>query len=52
LTARGPRIVEGDTVDIAATKIRFSGIDPPKTDQFCLDAKGEKWACGLAALDA
>jgi endonuclease YncB( thermonuclease family) len=47
-----PRIVDGDTVQIELTKIRLSGIDAPETDQLCLDAKGEKWACGVAARDA
>ena len=47
-----PRIVDGDTVMIGQTKIRLSGIDAPETDQLCLDAKGEKWACGIAARDA
>jgi endonuclease YncB( thermonuclease family) len=46
-----PRIVDGDTVEIGQTKIRLSGIDAPETDQICLDAKGEKWACGIAARD-
>jgi endonuclease YncB( thermonuclease family) len=46
-----PRIVDGDTVEIAQTKIRLSGIDAPETDQVCLDAKGKKWACGIAARD-
>jgi len=44
-----PRIVDGDTVEIGQTKIRLSGIDAPETDQVCLDAKGERWACGVAA---
>ena len=46
-----PRIVDGDTVEIGQVKIRLSGIDAPETDQICLDAKGEKWACGIAARD-
>jgi endonuclease YncB( thermonuclease family) len=46
-----PRIVDGDTVQIGQTKIRFAGIDAPETDQVCLDAKGSKWACGIAARD-
>jgi endonuclease YncB( thermonuclease family) len=46
-----PRIVDGDTVEIAQTKIRFAGIDAPETDQLCLDAKGQKWACGITARD-
>jgi endonuclease YncB( thermonuclease family) len=46
-----PRIVDGDTVEIGQTKIRLSGIDAPETDQICLDAKAEKWACGVVARD-
>jgi endonuclease YncB( thermonuclease family) len=46
-----PRIVDGDTVQIGETKIRFAGIDAPETDQVCLDSKGAKWACGVAARD-
>ena len=30
-----PRIVDGDTVQIDATKIRLTGIDAPETDQVC-----------------
>jgi endonuclease YncB( thermonuclease family) len=46
-----PRIVDGDTVRIDATKIRLRGIDAPETDQVCLDPIGEKWACGVTARD-
>jgi endonuclease YncB( thermonuclease family) len=46
-----PRIVDGDTVQIGSTKIRLEGIDAPETDQLCLDAKGESWACGVASRD-
>jgi endonuclease YncB( thermonuclease family) len=45
------RIIGGDTVEIDLVKIRLSGIDAPETDQLCLDAKGEKWACGIVARD-
>jgi endonuclease YncB( thermonuclease family) len=46
-----PRIVDGDTVQIDATKVRLSGIDAPETDHLCLDSRGEKWACGISARD-
>ena len=46
-----PRIVDGDTIQIGATKIRFAGIDAPETDQVCLDAHGQRWACGIASRD-
>jgi endonuclease YncB( thermonuclease family) len=47
-----PRIVDGDTVEIDGTKIRLEGIDAPETDQLCLDAKGGRSACGVAAREA
>jgi endonuclease YncB( thermonuclease family) len=45
------RVVDGDTVEIAATKIRLSGVDSPETDQLCLDEKGNRWACGVSARE-
>ncbi|WP_342710160.1 thermonuclease family protein [Bradyrhizobium sp. B124] len=48
----GPaRILDGNTIEIKQTKIRLSGIDAPETDQICLDAHGQKWACGVSARD-
>jgi endonuclease YncB( thermonuclease family) len=44
-----PRIVDGDTLAIGATKIRLEGIDAPETDQVCLDASGSRWTCGIEA---
>ena len=46
-----PRIVDGDTLAIGATKIRLEGIDAPETDQVCLDAGGSRWTCGIEARD-
>ena len=46
-----PRIVDGDTVQIGATKIRLQGIDAPETDQLCLDRNGKRWTCGIEARD-
>jgi endonuclease YncB( thermonuclease family) len=46
-----PRVVDGDTLAIGATKVRLEGIDAPETDQFCLDAKGVRWTCGIEARD-
>jgi hypothetical protein len=46
-----PRIVDGDTIEIGQTKIRLFGIDAPETDQICLDAKGQRLTCGIAARD-
>lgn len=41
--------MDGDAVEIAGTKIRLNGIDAPETDQVCLDARGRRWTCGVAA---
>lgn len=47
-----PRIVDGDTIEIGAIKLRLQGIDAPETDQICLDQNTRKWACGVSARDA
>jgi len=44
-----PRVVDGDTLVIAALKVRLDGIDAPETDQICLDANGARWTCGIEA---
>ncbi len=46
-----PHIVDGDTIAIGATKIRLGGIDAPESDQVCLDAKANRWTCGIEARD-
>ena len=46
-----PRIVDGDTLAIGATKVRLQGIDAPETDQVCLHANGVRWTCGIDARD-
>ena len=46
----GPaRIIDGDTIDIAGTRIRLEGIDAPEAGQTCTDGAGASWACGTAA---
>jgi endonuclease YncB( thermonuclease family) len=46
------RVVDGDTVKIGETRIRFFGIDAPEHDQTCRDAQGRDWDCGVKAADA
>jgi endonuclease YncB( thermonuclease family) len=46
-----PRIVDGDTLAIGATRVRLEGIDAPETDQVCLNANGAHWTCGIDARD-
>jgi endonuclease YncB( thermonuclease family) len=45
------RVREGDTVVIGSNRIRLGGIDAPSVDQLCLNTKGERWTCGVAARD-
>jgi endonuclease YncB( thermonuclease family) len=51
IVSGNPRIVDGDTIEIGAKKIRLAGIDAPETDQICLDGSAAKWACGITAHD-
>ena len=46
-----PKIREGDQLQIGNTRIRLGGIDAPSVDQLCLNTKGERWTCGVAARD-
>src|SRR6202035_1356529 len=45
------KVREGDTVVIGSSRIRLGGIDAPSVDQLCLNTKGERWTCGVAARD-
>jgi len=45
------RVREGDTVVTGSNRIRLGGIDAPSVDQLCLNTKGERWTCGVAARD-
>ena len=46
-----PKIREGDQIVIGNSRIRLGGIDAPSVDQLCLNTKGERWTCGVAARD-
>ena len=43
------RVVDGDTIDVAGTRIRLEGIDAPEAGQTCGRADGQTWSCGWAA---
>ena len=46
-----PKIRDGDQIQIGNSRIRLGGIDAPSSDQLCLNTKGERWTCGMAARD-
>ncbi len=45
------RIIDGDTLAVAAITVRLFGIDAPERKQTCGGAM-EKWDCGAAATTA
>lgn len=47
-----PRVMDGDTLEIAGQTIHLAGIDAPETNQTCRDAGGNTWPCGLEATYA
>ena len=47
-----PRVVDGDSLEVAGHRVRLFGIDAPESLQDCRDARGRSYACGRAARDA
>lgn len=46
-----PRVVDGDSLEVAGHHIRLFGVDAPERSQDCRDAKGQTSACGREARD-
>ena len=49
--AGAPRIVDGDTLEIAGRRVRLFGVDAPELDQVCQRA-GHDYHCGKVARAA
>ena len=47
-----PRVVDGDTLDVAGHRIRLFGIDAAESRQTCRDGRGRTYACGAEARRA
>lgn len=45
-------VVDGDTIDIQGTRIRFDGIDAPESSQRCTNESGQPYRCGKVSADA
>lgn len=39
-------VIDGDTLDVGATRVRLFGIDAPEAAQTCTSKAGKVWACG------
>lgn len=53
--AGAARVIDGDTIDVAGTRIRLYGIDAPETAQQCRRSSGGAtllYSCGRDARDA
>ena len=45
------RIVDGDTLDVGAVRVRLHGIDAPEAGQTCEGADGRRWQCGTEVMN-
>eukprot|EP00242_Pyramimonas_sp_CCMP2087_P012987 CAMPEP_0198209486 /NCGR_PEP_ID=MMETSP1445-20131203/16310_1 /TAXON_ID=36898 /ORGANISM="Pyramimonas sp., Strain CCMP2087" /LENGTH=299 /DNA_ID=CAMNT_0043883275 /DNA_START=68 /DNA_END=964 /DNA_ORIENTATION=+ len=46
-----PRVVDGDTLEVAGTRIRLFGMDAPESKQLCKTSKDKDYSCGVVAQE-
>jgi endonuclease YncB( thermonuclease family) len=51
-TTGSARVIDGDTLDLGAARVRLFGIDAPESAQECKDQRGGTWGCGRSAKRA
>ena len=39
-------VIDGDTLEMHGTRLRFHGVDAPESGQFCFDSLDETYRCG------
>ncbi len=47
-----PRVIDGDSLEVAGVSVRLFGIDAPEREQDCRDAAGKTYSCGRSAQRA
>lgn len=45
------RVIDGDTIDLGAVRIRLHGIDALEAGQQCRRSSGRSWQCGTASTE-
>ena len=46
-----PTVLDGDSIELAGKRLHLDGIDAPEKEQLCLNASGQRWSCGIEALN-
>jgi endonuclease YncB( thermonuclease family) len=50
IEAASVTLIDGDTLDVGAVRVRIHGIDAPEAGQRCADGRGGVWSCGEQAV--